>query len=194
MASNVSRIAGKNALLAFAVSGALLAGTAAPALADTITSVDAGSNTASTSVMAEYDSSSVTGKVYSVDVTWNGMSSFKYGIAAGSTWDPETHTYSGGSVGTWTGTGTAKVVNHSNDAVTATASFASASGFSQVIGTFTGGDSNGSSDTLDTGEGRTPESADSVTFSLSLGGNGDALASVENPAQVGTATITITAA
>ena len=78
------------------------------------------------------------GTVYSVDIAWGDME-FTYTAAAG-VWDPVTHTITGADGGTWSATNTGgnqiKVTNHSNTAVTATFSYAAASGYEDISGRF----------------------------------------------------------
>lgn len=67
--------------------------------------------------------------VYSVDVTWEGLS-FTYNEAVKGTWDPASHQYTGSAPAGWAeGEGTITVTNHSNGAITATPSYAAAVGF-----------------------------------------------------------------
>lgn len=97
--------------------------------------------TASCDVKATYTtdtSGGAGGTVYSVDITWGDME-FIYTAAAG-VWDPATHTITGADGGTWSATNTGgnqiKVTNHSNTGVTATFSYAAASGYEGISGSF----------------------------------------------------------
>lgn len=106
--------------------------------ADTITKVG---GTASHDVTATYradSSGGAGGKVYSVDITWGDMA-FTYTAEAGI-WDPATHKTTGAEGGVWKvdkeGGNTITVTNHSNTDVTAAFSYAAASGFEGISGSF----------------------------------------------------------
>ena len=108
------------------------------AYADTLTAVG---GTASHDVTATYvdgSSGGAGGTVYSVDIAWGDMA-FPYTAAAG-TWDPAKHAYTGAEGGVWTvdkdGGNTITVTNHSNADVTAAFSYAAASSFEGISGTF----------------------------------------------------------
>lgn len=108
------------------------------AYADTLTAVG---GTASHDVTATYvdgSSGGAGGTVYSVDIAWGDMA-FTYTAAAG-TWDPAKHAYTGAEGGVWTvdkdGGNTITVTNHSNADVTAAFSYAAASSFEGISGTF----------------------------------------------------------
>ena len=68
--------------------------------ADTITSTENGSNSASSNVTASYNASGAS-KLYSVDVTWGAMK-WKYSDTSAS-WNPQTHVYdiNGTGTGIW---------------------------------------------------------------------------------------------
>ena len=108
------------------------------AYADTITT---GGGTASHDVTATYradSSGGAGGTVYSVDITWGDMA-FTYTAEAGI-WDPATHKTTGAEGGVWKvdkeGGNTITVTNHSNTDVTAAFSYAAASGFEGISGSF----------------------------------------------------------
>lgn len=108
------------------------------AYADTLTAVG---GTASHDVTATYradSSGGAGGTVYSVDITWGDMA-FTYTAEAGI-WDPATHKTTGAEGGVWKvdkeGGNTITVTNHSNTDVTAAFSYAAASGFEGISGTF----------------------------------------------------------
>ena len=108
------------------------------AYADTITAVG---GTASHDVTATYradSSGGAGGTVYSVDITWGDMA-FTYTAEAGI-WDPATHKTTGAEGGVWKvdkeGGNTITVTNHSNTDVTAAFSYAAASGFEGISGSF----------------------------------------------------------
>lgn len=196
MVSKHTKVTGRKALLAFAVSGALLVGTAAPAMADSPIATADGTDTAD--VKASYVKDGSQGATYSVNVTWANMDKFEFTGKTGQTWDPATHTYSGGTGdGSWSndgGNGTVTVVNHSDVKVNVAASYQAESSYSDISGAFALNGGSGSSSTLESGVGRAPEDADQDVFTLTLSGDGSALAGVTNPAKVGTATVMISAA
>ncbi|WP_455192757.1 hypothetical protein [Gemmiger sp.] len=111
------------------------------AYADTIDRVG---GTASHDVTATYVDGSSGGAggagttVYNVDITWGDMA-FTYTAEAGI-WDPTNHTYTDAKGGAWAvdkeGGNTITVTNHSNTDVTAAFSYAPASGFEGISGTF----------------------------------------------------------
>ena len=108
------------------------------AYADTITGLG---GTATHDVTATYvagSSGGAGGTVYSVDIVWGDMA-FTYTEGAGR-WDPATHQTTGASGGVWTVNNTdgnkIKVTNHSNAAVTATFSYAAATGYDSISGSF----------------------------------------------------------
>ena len=108
------------------------------AYADTIDRVG---GTASHDVTATYvdgSSGGAGGTVYSVDIAWGDMA-FTYTAAAGI-WDPTTHKTTGAEGGAWTvdnkDGNTITVTNHSNTDVTAAFSYAAASGFEGISGSF----------------------------------------------------------
>ena len=68
-------------------------------------------------------SSTATVTVYSVDITWEGLS-FTYNGAFEGNWNPETHEYEDATAAGWAaGKGTITVTNHSNADITATPSY-----------------------------------------------------------------------
>ena len=126
------------------------------------------------------------GTVYSVDIAWGDME-FTYTAAAG-VWDPGTHTITGADGGTWSATNTGgnqiKVTNHSNTAVTATFSYAAASGYDSISGSF-----DKTSLDLATAVGTEVSNAPSDSAALSLSG---ALASnTPTSTKIGTITVTL---
>ena len=192
--SNLKKVSLKS-VGAVVASGALVAAMAMPAFADSYTgnktSAVAG-DSVSQDVKVTYTENPGVEKVYSVDVAWNGMEGFAYTGSADAKWDPSTHTYDDATGGSWTpATGTVTVTNHSNAAVTAAASYQAGTNYTGITGTFTGSNEDGqqTSEELATGVGRTYDTADSETFTLTLSGDNDI-----NTATVGTATVTITQA
>ncbi len=189
--SNLKKVSLKS-VGAVVASGALVAAMAVPAFAiqgdGTIETTSSPDNVSTQDVTVTFNDEAVTGSVYSVNVEWSGMDGYGYSEAADAVWNPSNHTYSSGSDGTWTtsNAGTVKVTNHSNEAVTATATFEADELNTELTGTFS--DGTDETETLETGVGLTYDTADSATFTLAL--NGD----LATTGQVGTATVTITQA
>ena len=155
------------------------------AYADTIGTAG---GTASHDVTATYTTDSTGGAggtVYSVDIAWGDME-FTYTAAAG-VWDPATHTITGADGGTWKvnneGGNQIKVTNHSNTAVTATFSYAAASGYEGISGSF-----DKTSLDLATAVGTEVSNAPKDSAALSLSGALDSA----TPASTKIGTITVT--
>ena len=156
------------------------------AYADTITGLG---GTASCDVKATYVAGSSGGagtKVYSVDIVWGDMA-FTYTEEAG-VWNPATHETTGAGGGVWKATSPdgnkIKVTNHSNAAVTATFSYAAATGYDSISGSFDKATLN-----LATAVDTEVSNAPSDTAELTLTG---ALAStVTTSTKIGTITVTL---
>lgn len=156
------------------------------AYADTIGTAG---GTASHDVTATYradSSGGAGGTVYSVDITWGDMA-FTYTAEAGI-WDPKTHTTTSSTGGVWTVNNTdgdkITVTNHSNTDVTATFSYAAASDFDGISGTFDNASLN-----LATAVGTAVDEAPNGTAALSLSG---ALGSTTTDnTKIGTITVTL---
>lgn len=74
-------------------------------------------------------SSEATVTVYSVDISWEGLS-FTYNGAFEGNWNPKTHEYENATAAGWAaGSGTITVTNHSNADITATPSYAPAADY-----------------------------------------------------------------
>ena len=155
------------------------------AYADTIDRVGGTANHDVTATYRADSSGGAGGTVYSVDITWGDMA-FTYTAAAG-TWDPATHTTTGAEGGVWTvdenGGNTITVTNHSNTGVTAAFSYAAASGFDGIRGSF-----DKESLALKTAVGTEVANAPSGTAALTLDG---ALGS-DTTANTTVGTITVT--
>lgn len=154
--------------------------------ADAITEVG---GTASHDVKATYragSSGGTGGTVYSVDITWGDMA-FTYTAEAGI-WDPATHKTTGAEGGVWTvdkeSGNTITVTNHSNTGVTAAFSYAAASGFEGISGTFDNASLN-----LASAVGTAVEAAPKATTSLSL--NGALGSTTADNTKIGTITVTL---
>lgn len=154
--------------------------------ADTITEVGRSANHDVTATYVAGSSGGAGGTVYSVDIAWGDME-FTYTAAAG-VWDPATHTITGADGGTWKvnneGGNKITVTNHSNTAVTATFSYAAASGYDSISGSF-----DKTSLDLATAVGTEVSNAPSDSAALSLSG---ALASTATTStKIGTITVTL---
>ena len=111
------------------------------AYADAKNTITTANGTATHDVTATYVAGSSGGagtKVYSVDIVWGDMA-FTYTEEAG-VWNPATHETTGANGGIWKATSPdgnkIKVTNHSNAAVTATFSYAAATGYGDISGSF----------------------------------------------------------
>ena len=156
------------------------------AYADTITGLG---GTASCDVKATYVAGSSGGAgatVYSVDIVWGDMA-FTYTEEAG-VWNPATHETTGANGGIWKATTTdgnkIKVTNHSNAAVTATFSYAAATGYDSISGSFDKTTLN-----LATAVGTEVSNAPSDTAALTLSGALDS--TVTTSTKIGTITVTL---
>ena len=152
---------------------------------DTITEVGRSANHDVTATYVAGSSGGAGGTVYSVDIAWGDME-FTYTAKAG-VWDPATHTITGADGGTWKvnneGGNKITVTNHSNTGVTATFSYAAASGYDSISGSFSNDSLN-----LATAVGTEVSNAPSDSAALSLSGP---LAS-STPASTTIGTITVT--
>ena len=155
------------------------------AYADTIDRVGGTANHDVTATYRADSSGGAGGTVYSVDIAWGDME-FTYTAKAG-VWDPATHTITGADGGTWKvnneGGNKITVTNHSNTGVTATFSYAAASGYDSISGSFSNDSLN-----LATAVGTEVSNAPSDSAALSLSGP---LAS-STPASTTIGTITVT--
>ena len=136
-------------------------------------------------VKGTYQAGGASTTVYSVDITWEDMS-FTYTAAGQGTWDPENHSYTGGSEASWSSSKNITVTNHSNAAVTATASFQADDGYKAVSMTF-----GNNRATVATAVGTEVASAPSATITVTPGGT---LAESANGGKIGTITVSIAAA
>ena len=128
-------------------------------------------------------------KVYSVDVTWESLN-FTYTFSGTNEWNPDEHAYEAGAEGGWGDHVSAdiKVVNHSNAAIRAKASFAG--GASSLKRNDVTATISNPSFTVATAVGTLVESAPHATFTCSVTG----VPSVITDFNVGTITISIEAA
>lgn len=159
-----------------------------PATSFTIQSEQSGDGTGSYSaeVKGTYQPGGSGAVVYSVDIAWTDMS-FTYTGAGEGTWDPETHQYEGGTEASWTDSNASvTVINHSNAAVTVTASFEALPGYETTSMTF---GNNGA--TVATAEGTEFAKAPSATITITPTGS---LAQTANGGKIGTITVSIAAA
>ncbi len=138
----------------------------------------------SNNVKGTYQAGGASDTVYSVDITWEDMS-FTYTAGQG-TWDPENHSYTGGSEASWSGSKNITVTNHSNAAVKATAKFEADSGYESTTMTFDNNEA-----TVATAVGTEVASAPSATITVTPGGT---LAESANGGKIGTITVSIAAA
>lgn len=137
----------------------------------------------STDVKATYNSGADAGKIYSVDISWTGMS-FTY-TDADTIWDAATHTYVPTSEPYWS-EGTITVTNHSNDTVTASASYTAEAGYENIAMTF----SSASVTVATADNGVDGAAGTAVTETITVKPEG-ALAEGVADVKIGTITITI---
>ena len=159
-----------------------------PATSFTIQSEQSGDGTGSYSaeVKGTYHPGGSGAVVYSVDIAWTDMN-FTYTGAGEGTWNPETHQYEGGTEASWTDSNASvTVINHSNAAVTVTASFEALPGYETTSMTF---GNNGA--TVATAEGTEFAKAPSATITITPTGS---LAQTANGGKIGTITVSIAAA
>ncbi len=142
----------------------------------------------SADVKADYQAGTPEKAVYNVDITWGSLE-FTYTDSSKGTWNPTTHKYDGaeGAEWTWeTGANEITVTNHSNTAVTATATYTPKSGYESVSLIFDKGTVNlGTADNGAVGGAGTPTS-DTITVTPS-----GTLKESKTRAVIGTITITI---
>lgn len=140
----------------------------------------------SADVKGTYVAGGTAATVYSVDIAWGSMD-FTYTDASQGTWDPQTHKYGGGVDSTWSCAEDANkitVTNHSNAAVNAKFSYASATGYSGISGDFSENTLN-----LDTAVGTEVTSAPSGSVTISLSGELSSATSANT--KIGTVTVTL---
>lgn len=156
------------------------------AYAETISEAGRSASHDVTATYVDGSSGGTGGTVYSVDIAWGDMA-FTYTAAAG-VWDPGTHTITGADGGTWSATNTGgnqiKVTNHSNTAVTATFSYAAASGYEGISGSF-----DKTSLDLATAVGTEVSNAPKDSAALSLSGALDSATAANTT--IGTITVTL---
>ena len=156
------------------------------AYADTISAAGSSATHDVTATYVDGSSGGTGGTVYSVDIAWGDMA-FTYTAAAGN-WDPKTHTITGADGGVWTVKNTdgdkITVTNHSNTEVTAMFSYAAASGYEGISGTF-----DNASLHLATAVGTAVAEAPKATAALSLDGALDS--STAASTTIGTITVTL---
>ena len=107
--------------------------------------------------------------VYSVTVEWDVLD-FTYSFHGSETWNPETHTYSTSSAGSWDKTSAdIKVTNHSNKAVQINSTFVTANGVSSTVNGVTAQLTNASFE-LAAGELNKYAEADNKTIKVTVDG------------------------
>lgn len=105
--------------------------------------------------------------VYKVDVVWGDLD-FEYSFGTAPSWDPESHTYSGGTNVGWQGatSGTVEVTNHSNAALKVSHTLTNSSLYNVDVNTVWDKQTLKSADV--TGILNTPNAADSCTLTVSI--------------------------
>lgn len=100
--------------------------------------ITANGSSDSVAVKGTYIAGGTAATVYSVDIAWGSME-FTYTDASSGTWNPANHKYDGAVPAAWSCAADAnkiEVKNHSNTAVAVQFSYASESGYSNIVGTF----------------------------------------------------------
>lgn len=146
----------------------------------------------STTIYGTYSAEAAADKVISFGYNWNENMSFTYSAGSKGTWDPSTHSYSGGSnEGKWTADGSTDVTvtNHSNTAITVTLVFTANSGYESIK---VGATDNGF--TLATAEGTAVADAPSKTVKVGMTADSGALPEGTTNVALGTLTLKVTAA
>ena len=136
-------------------------------------------------VIGTYAASGAT-PVYSIEYAWGDME-FTYAPSDKGTWDPETHTYSGGSdAGVWSSSGTdITVTNHSNAEIDVTLSYKQAAGYESATLGFTE-----PTFTVATAEGTAVNEAPSKTVQAGMT-EGSTLPEGTDKAVIGTITLSV---
>ena len=165
-------------VLAIILSLALLSTVSVTAFAASPITYIGGSDSAA--VKGTYAAGSAATKVYSVDIAWGSME-FTY---SQGTWDPETHRDGGGTWSCAEGADKITVTNHSNAAVIAQFSYASASGYNGINGTF-------SENTLNLGTAVGTEFLNAPSGSVTLSLDGALSADTSEKTTIGTVTVTL---
>ena len=170
-------------LVSMLVAAALVCTMSTTAFAADQDGVGTGDHTAE--VKGTYQAGGSGAVVYSVDIAWDSLE-FTYTAAGEGTWNPETHEYNGATQASWSESKNIVVTNHSNAAVTATASYAADPDYGSTTMTFS---NNGA--TVATAVGTEVASAPSATITVTPGGT---LAESANGGKIGTITVSIAAA
>lgn len=175
----------KKRLTALALTGLLAVSSAVPALAADPT-ID---------VRGTYSGEATAQKVISIGYEAAETMHFLYSTGGDKgTWDPATHSYSGGSAasgGKWTPQGdtSVKVVNHSNSAVNIAFSWAAKAGFEGVkVGT------SKNNFKLATAEGTAVAEAPSETVTVGMTADSAGISEGQTDVSMGTLTLKVTAA
>lgn len=151
--------------------------------------IDQIGGSAEMNVTGTYQAGTPGAPVYKVDIAWTDLN-FMYMAGSAGTWNPETHTYSGSSEGSWgSQSGTITVTNHSNAMVEATPVYKAAAGYESANMKFDGaGLELQSADNHRGQEGAGQETTGTITVTpegtLPANANGDT---------IGTITVTISA-
>lgn len=143
-------------------------------------------------VNATYQEGTPADIVYSVDITWGSME-FTYTGAGEGTWNPSTHTFSGGAPAGWsceTDADKITVANHSNAVVNATLAYTAKTGYSAISGSFseTSGTANDNVISLASAVGTTVSNAPTDFAKLALSGT---LSQGVSDQVIGSVTITL---
>jgi hypothetical protein len=145
--------------------------------------IDTAGGSQTIDVSAKYTDNTSTQTVYNVDLTWEAMS-FTYTAAGTKTWNPNTHSYTDSTTGSWSNGKTITVTNHSNATVTADFAYLASTNFTAATSNFTA-----TTLSLATAENTTLATAPTASTTFSLGGT---LPSTQTASvKIGTITVTL---
>lgn len=151
--------------------------------------LDNNTKTTTTNVTAKYEAGQTALPVYSVDISWEGLS-FTYHGQTDGTWNATEHKYTGTIEAGWNeGTGTITVTNHSNTAITVTPSYKAAEGYEAVGMTF--GNLNEDKLTVATADKGVGQTGAAQTGTISVTPNGTLPEGTVADTVIGTITVTI---
>ena len=136
-------------------------------------------------VSAKYVDSTVTGTVYSVDISWGAME-FTYTKSGSKNWNPSSHTYDDNTSYGWSASGNEiSVTNHSNTEIKASFAYSAIDGYTALTGSFSN-----AALTLPSADGKALNAAE-LTVKTALTLAGELGSSVTSVTKVGKVTVTI---
>lgn len=143
----------------------------------------------SAEVKGTYTSAQEPEKIYSVDLSWAGMT-FTYQEASKGTWDPKEHKYINAGTAEWSGQGTITVVNHSNAAIEVVPTYTQEAAYKTADMTFSAARLQvASADNAEGENGNGASKSDTITVTPT-----GSLPAGTNNVKIGTITLSITEA